>query len=174
MAIDTYNPSDHPERIISTTAVEFGCTRHVVPTLHVMQYDNSIPVIAVKLYKNGEEFAVPTQITDIMVRWGKPDKTFVIKSILGLSSDRKTAYFEVDDQMTLLDGKSTPILELKINSVSRGGSSGMPFIIDRNPVQREDIESTSYYQDLATYVNRALEAAERAEAAALTVTSAQD
>ena len=105
------------------------------------------------------------------LRFSKPDKTFVYKAVLGCNKDRNTVYFDIDEQMSFLYGKVNPILELLLDDM-RAGSSPIPIEIDRNPIQNEDLESSSEYPAIVEAANKAVEAASRAETSANKATEA--
>lgn len=152
MSISIYNINDHKDQIKHDTFVDFGGKRSVVKQVHLVQYDKNLPILLIKLYKNGSSYAVPTNADSLNIRWGKRDGTGIIRPVDGISPDRKTAYVEVDRNMSSIYGCIEPILELKINSEDDeemiAGSSGISIIIDRNPVQDDFIESTSDYPEL--------------------------
>lgn len=157
--------SEYSDRVMHETIVNFGDKRIVDKEVHIMQYDRNMPIIAAKMYKDGSPFKLPESVTSAKVRWGNKDHTFVIIDVLGISQDGLTIYFEIVRNMTSYDGPANPIIELKIGDDVIAGSSYIPFTIDRNPVQDDDIEANSLYPDLVEAVERAEEAADRAEAA---------
>lgn len=115
-----------------------------------MQYDKTIPIMEVDLYLNNVEYALPDEL-DVRVRWSKKDRTFVYKDILGCSTDRKSVYFEIDEQMSFYAGIVYPIIELKVSeSVDDeiAGSGPIPVVIDPNPILDSDVESQSEFFDI--------------------------
>lgn len=137
MAVNTYIP-DANKFIIHKTKVDF-VKRIIQKPIHLVQYDNVTPIVEIELLYNGVLYELPYE-ADLTIRWGKRDKTYVIKKALGLSEDRTKAYFEIDNNMTALDGIVEPVVSMSIdNNVC--ASSTMNFVIDRNPVQRDDILS---------------------------------
>ena len=146
--------------IVYGTSVDFG-TRQVSQDIHIVQYDSSQPIIAVKLYKNSEKFTLPVGY-EANIRWGKKDRTFVYKAALGCNVDRTTLYFVVDVQMTLLYGNVQPIIELTCNGAVVGSSS-IPVVIDHNPIQIGDIESQSDYPAIIERISSAESKAINAE-----------
>ena len=149
MGIQTYIPDQ--SRIVHVTKVDFGL-RKIQEPIHLVQYDNRIPIIAVSLYINGGLFVIPAEDTEIKVRWAKKDHTFIYKDILGCNVARTVVYFEVDEQMSYYDGAHNPILELlEPNGANfdTAGSSSIPIIIDRNPVQQNDVVSQSQIIDIS-------------------------
>ena len=80
MAIQTYIvPTD---RMVHETKVDFNQRCVQQKTIHIVQYDKSLPVIAVELFLNGSTYTLPAN-ADVKIRWSKRDKTFVYKNVLG-------------------------------------------------------------------------------------------
>lgn len=148
MAIQIYTiPND---RIVHNTKVDFN-QRIAQQVIHVMQYDKSLPVIAVELFSKGLSYSLPSN-AEVKVRWGKRDRTYVYKNVLGCDETRKIVYFDVDDQMTFFDGQCNPIIELMLGN-NKAGSSYIPVVVDRNPIQADDFESISEYPELLEIVD---------------------
>lgn len=139
--MDTYIITD---QVVHETKVDFR-QRNTMEPIHVVQYDNTLPVIACKLFQGGYSYTLP-EGAECEVRWGKKDHTFVYKPVLGCNAARNTVYFDVDQQMSYFYGLHTPILELKINGKT-AGSSYIQVMIDKNPIQEGDIESHCEYYD---------------------------
>ena len=138
--------------IVYSAAVDFG-TRTCSKEVHIVQYDNSLPIVAVKLYSSGGYYALPSGY-EANLRFSKKDKTFIYKPVLGCDKNRTTVYFVVDEQMSLIAGDVYPIIELTYNG-SIVGSSPITFIIDRNPIQIGDIESKSDYPAIVERISAA-------------------
>ena len=128
--------------IVHNTSVDL-ITRWYTREVHIVQYDNSQPIVAVKLFKNSDRFVLPDGY-EANLRFGKKDRTFIYKPVLGCNQDRDTVYFAVDEQMSMFYGKVNPIIEFTYNGAVVGSSS-IPFVIDRNPIQIGDVESKSDY-----------------------------
>ena len=148
--METYTVKDTD--IVYETSVNFG-TRQVPQDIHIVQYDSSQPIIAVELYKNSKKFVLPDGY-EANIRWGKKDRTFIYKAVLGCNTDRTVLYFAVDVQMTLLYGNVQSIIELTCNGAVVGSSS-IPVVIDRNPIQIGDIESKSDYPAIVERISAA-------------------
>ena len=161
MAINEYIPSS--DKKIHKTSVDF-ILRNCAREIHIVQYDKSQPIVEVELYNCGLRYTLPANAV-MNLRFSKPDKTFVYKAVLGCNKDRNTVYFDIDEQMSFLYGKVNPILELLLDD-TRAGSSPIPIEIDRNPIQNEDLESSSEYPAIVEAANKAVEAASRAETSA--------
>ena len=129
MSMNVYTPADGD--ILHKTQADFS-RRIVQNVVHLTQYDSELPVVEVSLFQNGEEYAVPNTI-DVYIRWGKNDNTSV-RTICMRSSDYKKVYFRISSNMSSLYGELNPILEL-VSGQNRAGSSSIPVVIDRNPVQ---------------------------------------
>ena len=167
MAINEYIPSS--DKKIHKTSVDF-ILRNCAREIHIVQYDKSQPIVEVELYNCGLRYTLPANAV-MNLRFSKPDKTFVYKAVLGCNKDRNTVYFDIDEQMSFLYGKVNPILELLLDDM-RAGSSPIPIEIDRNPIQNEDLESSSEYPAIVEAANKAVEAASRAETSANKATEA--
>ena len=154
MAISSYTPS--ADRIIHNTEVDFQTRTQLGTTVHLMQYDKSLPVVAVALYSNGQPYQIPTG-AEMNVRVGKTDGTKVYNPVLGCNSNRTICYFEVTQQMSSVYGSTLAILELILNDAI-AGSSYIPLDIARNPAQDEAILSSDEYKSMNEIVDAAREA----------------
>lgn len=153
----TYVPASN--RIIHYTYVDFS-NRNIVRPIYLVQYDDKIPIIAVALYNNGAKYLVPTGAS-VNIRLGKPDGTFVYNPALGYDSTKQIVYFEVTQQMVILNGDIKPIIEVVIGS-DIAGSSPIYFIVNKNPIQVKSIESTTEFKTGQEYALEAIDAAARA------------
>ena len=152
MAVTLYTPDSSV--IVHQAKVDFR-QRVVQQRVNLVQYDKSMPVLAVKLYYNGVDYAIPHSAS-VYIRWGKRDHTYVYNECLGCDPTRTIVYFAITDQMTVFYGDNTPIIEMRIgNSVA--GSGGIPIRIDRNPIQNSYTESKA---DLSVF-EKAIEAAQK-------------
>ena len=141
MAAANYSPP--AEALIKATRADFD-RRDVVQPVHLVQYDDTLPVLAVALYKGGQPWTLPTG-ADVNLRMAKKDGHYVYNPALGVSSDRATVYLAVTAQMTTGYGTFAPVVEV----LAGGGVAGMAALrleIDRNPVQDGMIESTDEYK----------------------------
>ena len=156
MELQFYEPTgiSHP------TSVDFS-KRSINQPVHLVQYDKSLPILAVSLYNNGQLYPLPDDAI-ASIRLGKPDKTFVYNRALGCNSNRTIVYFEVTQQMTLIEGEYYPIVEITRED-KIANSSSIYIIIDRNPIQRDYIESTIECKELVDFRNEALTAAHNAK-----------
>lgn len=141
MAAANYSPPE--TALIKATRADFD-RRDVVQPVHLVQYDDTLPVLAVALYKGGQPWTLPTG-ADVNLRMDKKDGHYVYNPALGVSSDRNTVYLAVTAQMTTGCGTFAPVVEV----LAGGGVAGMAALrleIDRNPVQDGMLESTDEYK----------------------------
>ena len=139
MALQTYSPPS--TKIVHTTAVDFTSRPSIFKPVHLVQYDDKLPVVAVSLYNNGQEYVLPTG-ADANIRLGKGNRKYVYNPALGCSSDRKILYFEVTKAMVVGYGRLPVVVEV-INGDDIAASSTIIFDVDRNPMQLEDIDTSS-------------------------------
>ena len=152
MAVKLYTPDANV--IVHETKVDFR-RRVVQRQVNLVQYDKSMPVIAVQLCSNGNEYVLPENAS-AYIRFGKRDHTYVYNECIGCDQTRTIVYFAITDQMTVFYGEHTPIVELRIGDTV-AGSGSIPIWIDRNPIQNGDTESKS---DLSVF-EKAIEAAQK-------------
>lgn len=141
MAAANYSPPE--TALIKATRADFD-RRDVVQPVHLVQYDDTLPVLAVTLYKGGQPWTLPTG-AGVNLRMDKKDGHYVYNPALGVSSDRATVYLAVTAQMTTGYGTFAPVVEV----LAGGGVAGMAALrleIDRNPVQDGMLESTDEYK----------------------------
>lgn len=141
MAAANYSPP--AEALIKATRADFD-RRDVVQPVHLVQYDDTLPVLAVALYKGGQPWTLPTG-ADVNLRMDKKDGHYVYNPALGVSSDRSTVYMAVTAQMTTSYGTFAPVVEV----LAGGGVACMAALrldIDRNPVQDGMLESLDEYK----------------------------
>lgn len=133
--------------------------------VHLVQYDDTLPVIAAALYAGDMPYAVPAG-GSVSVRMGKPDGHSIYNPALGLDQGRQTAYIQVTPQMTALAGDLAPVLEITVGG-GLAGTSALALTIDPNPVPEEKIQSADEYRTVQVL------AAQAAQAAAAAASSAQ-
>lgn len=160
MSVSTYTPDS--TKILHTAYADF-VSRQIGRTIHVVQYDDSLPLLAVKLFSDGQPYTIPSN-AEISIKLGKSDGKFVYNPALGCDSARHTAYFEITYQMVVLAETVSPIIEVRIGT-SIAASSSIGIIIDRNPIQREDIESISEWKVIEQAINYSKEAISAAASA---------
>lgn len=158
-AVQIYQPDAN--RIIHTASVDFLSRTSMGKPVHLVQYDTRLPILAVSTRYGAQQYKVP-DTAEVSIRVGKKDGTFVIANALGCDATRTTLYFEMTQQMTVLYGEINPIIEVKVSG-QLAGSSAIQVMIDRNPVQEDDIESTTEFKQLEQYVSEASTSAAEAK-----------
>ena len=159
MGVSNYTPTG----ISHATSVDFS-KRSVSQPVHIVQYDRSLPILAVSLYNNGQLYRLSENM-EVSIRLGKPDRTFVYNKALGCDSTRTIVYFEITQQMSLFDGEFYPVIEI-VDGEKIANSSTIYLVVDRNPVQHDYIESTVEYKELIDYRDEAVKAGNEAKEAA--------
>ena len=162
-AATTYTPPS--TSVVHHTQVSLT-DRSPASVVHVVQYDNTLPVVAVTLTANGQAYTVPSGAA-VNVRMKKPDGTYVYNPALGVSENAQTAYIAVTLQMASVSGKASPIIEIVVDgNVAATGTFTM--VIDENPVPESAVESTDEFltiQQLAAQVQAAAKIVSDNEAA---------
>ena len=159
MGVSNYTPTG----ISHATSVDFS-KRSVNQPVHIVQYDNSLPILAVSLYNNGQLYRLSEDM-EVSIRLGKPDRTFVYNKALGCDSTRTIVYFEITQQMSLFDGEYYPVIEI-MDGDKIANSSTIYLVVDRNPVQHDYIESTVEYKELINYRDEAVKSGKEAKESA--------
>ena len=159
MGVSNYTPTG----ISHATSVDFS-KRSVNQPVHIVQYDRSLPILAVSLYNNGQLYHLSEDM-EVSIRLGKPDRTFVYNKALGCDSTRTIVYFEITQQMSLFDGEYYPVIEI-MDGDKIANSSTIYLVVDRNPVQRDYIESTIEYKEIINYRDEAVKAGKEAKESA--------
>lgn len=159
MGVSNYTPTG----ISHATSVDFS-KRSVNQPVHIVQYDRSLPILAVSLYNNGQLYRLSEDM-EVSIRLGKPDRTFVYNKALGCDSTRTIVYFEITQQMSLFDGEYYPVIEI-MDGDKIANSSTIYLVVDRNPVQHDYIESTVEYKELIDYRDETVKASNEAKEAA--------
>lgn len=133
--------------------------RETESIVHIIQYDDVLPVIAVHLWNNSSPYNIPDGAA-VNVRLCKADKTYVYNPSLGVSEDRNTAYIEVTAQMAAADGLAIAIIEVVNSGIAGTGV----FVLDvgKNPVPDDVIQSTDEYKALYEYARETEELARAA------------
>ena len=161
MGVSNYTPTG----ISHATSVDFS-KRSVNQPVHIVQYDRSLPILAVSLYNNGQLYRLSEDM-EVSIRLGKPDRTFVCNKALGCDSTRTIVYFEITQQMSLFDGEYYPVIEI-MDGDKIANSSTIYLVVDRNPVQHDYIESTVEYKELIDYRDEAVKSGNEAKESAKT------
>ena len=162
MGVSIYTPDS--TKILHTAYADF-VSRQISRKVHVVQYDDGLPILAVKLFSDGQPYTIPSN-ADINIKLRKPDGKFVYNPALGCDSTRRIVYFEITYQMVVLSGEVSPIVEVVIGT-SVSASSSIGIIIDRNPISSSMISSTSEWKTIKSsieYAKESLDAAAKASA----------
>lgn len=138
-------------KIVHETKVDFSARHDYCAPIYLVQYDHSIPIIAVTLRNQQASYKLDDSY-EVWIRWRKPDNTFIRKKALGCNSSKNVVYFEVTQQMVMMYGSTKPVVELVIPGSAGtdpqvASSASFNVVIERNPVQNGDIQSMDQYED---------------------------
>ena len=158
--ITTATPRQAPpaHSLLIPATAWFGTQRGVAQPVQLTQYDDTLPVLSVALYLNGQPYTVPDGAA-VNVRMDKRDGHYVYNSAYGLSDDRQTVYVAVTLQMTTGAGEYWPILELVVDG-DVAGTSVLPLCIAKNPVPEDAVESTDEWKSIQQIAAEVEEAAQ--------------
>lgn len=149
-----------PANAIQHPAKVYLLSRRLPDIVHLVQYDQTLPVLAVELLQGDEPYTVPDGAA-INIRMAKPVPSTkkVYNPAYGLSEDRHTVYIAVTPQMTVVAGCTNPVIEVVVD----GGiacTGTLRLEIDPNPVQESDIIDTDEYKTLEEILAEAQAAAQ--------------
>ena len=149
-----------PQDAILHPAQVYFLSRRLPGIVHLVQYDQTLPVLAVELYEGDEPYTVPEGAA-VNIRMAKPVPSTkkVYNPAYGISSDRHTVYIQVTPQMTVVAGCTNPVIEVVVD----GGiacTGTLRLEIDPNPVQESDIIDTDEYKTLEEILAEAQAAAQ--------------
>lgn len=150
-----FGQSPPENSIVHSTSVSLT-NRSPSEPVHLVQYDDTLPMVAVALTSNGQPYTVPSGAA-VNVRLAKSDGHYVYDPAYGVSDDGQTAYIAVTVQMTAVSGKVSPIIEVVVNGTV-AGTGFFVLDIDPNPIPEDAIESTDEFktiQQLAAEVTQA-------------------
>ena len=150
-------------KILHVTSVDFNSRSNMVRPIHLVQYDDTLPIMAITVYNSGKIYKIPDKYTS-NIRFMKKDGTYILNPALGCNEDRSVLYFEVTQNMTFVNGTFEPIIDIADENAHVAGSSSFTVIIDQNPVQEDDIESSDEFITLVEYIQDARESASKAKA----------
>lgn len=167
--VTIYSPPSAAQ--VKNCTADFDLRRAPVP-IHLVQFDKTIPILAVALYKGGTAYKLPED-AEANVRMGKRNNLYVYNPVLGCNEGRTLVYVAVTPQMTTQDGVFYPILEVLAGG-GVAGTSPLQLVIRRNPVQEGDLEDTSEAQTLADLVSQAAASANAAADSARIVQENKD
>lgn len=139
MSVTTYTPSN---KIIHQIKVDL-IRRDIPSVIHIVQGDMTLPIIEVKVYRNGSIFDIASfQATDINVRCVKSDFSTVYAPVLGVSTSGTSLYFEISKAMSDVYGRASAVIELKRTDDIINSS---PFYLDIDPNPVWDDEPPKEY-----------------------------
>lgn len=167
--VTIYSPPSAAQ--VKNCTADFDLRRAPVP-INLVQFDKTIPILAVALYKSGTAYKLPED-AEANVRMGKRNNLYVYNPVLGCNEGRTLVYVAVTPQMTTQDGVFYPILEVLADG-GVAGTSPLQLVIQRNPVQEGDLEDTSEAQTLADLVSQAAASANAAADSARIVQENKD
>ena len=121
--------------IIHETEVDF-VLRPVSTPIHLVQFDNSLPLIKVNLLKNGRKFVIPdgyhVYLKFLNAKIGVNNVQFEIEEC---NDSKDAVYFKVTPGMTNLFQKTFGVISVKNQAEDEEAhSSPLQFTIDRNPI----------------------------------------
>lgn len=155
MAIATYSPPDGA--IVKKARANFDL-RIVQQPVHLVQYDDTVSVLAVSLYKSGQPWTVPTN-ADVNIRMDKRDGHYVYNPALGVNAERNVVYLAITRQMTVHEGTVYPVLEVLIED-GTASTASLRLDIDRNPVPMTKITSSDEYKTLRVILDEVTKSAQ--------------
>lgn len=155
MAIATYSPPDGA--IVKKARADFDL-RIVQQPVHLVQYDDTVSVLAVSLYKSGQPWTVPTN-ADVNIRMDKRDGHYVYNPALGVNAERNVVYLAITRQMTVHEGAVYPVLEV-LTEDGTASTASLRLDIDRNPVPMTKITSGDEYKTLREILDEVTKSAQ--------------
>ena len=148
-----------PANAIQHPAKVYLLSRRLPDIVHLVQYDQTLPVLAVELLQGDAPYTVPEGAA-VNIRMAKPvpSSKKVYNPAYGISSDRHTVYIQVTPQMTVVAGCTNPVIEVVVDGgVACTGTLRLE--IDPNPVQESDIIDTDEYLSIQEILAQVQEAA---------------
>ena len=111
--------------------------------VHVTQYDESLPVIACTLYKDGQLYTIPDGAS-VRLRMNKNGLP-VYHEAIGIDDARHVVYLEITAQMTVLYGEFAMVIEVETSDGKTAGTSYLRLIVRQNPVQNPELDNIPDY-----------------------------
>ena len=111
--------------------------------VHVTQYDESLPVIACTLYKDGQLYTIPDGAS-VRLRMNKNGLP-VYHEAMGINDARHIVYLEITAQMTVLYGEFAMVIEVETSNGKTAGTSYLRLIVRQNPVQNPELDNIPDY-----------------------------
>lgn len=147
-------------RIVHNVAVSLTDRAPTIP-VHIVQYDMTMPIVAVSLSANKDAYTVPAGAA-VNFRMAKTDGNYIYNPALGVSADGQTVYIAITQQTAAAYGTCQPIVEIVLNGAV-AASGAFTLIIDKNPVPESAIESTDEYQTVQQIAAQVQQAADLLE-----------
>lgn len=147
-------------RLIQTLHVELD-GGSILPPVRLVQYDQRLPVLALRLLHGGKAYALPSGAA-ANIRVGKSDGHSVYNPAWGVSADRTEVYVEITAQMTACAGIQMASLEIVVDGDVKG-TQPLKLDVARNPVQADAYESSDEYKSIYKLGQQVVEAGERAK-----------
>lgn len=138
-------------------------------TLGLVQYDDTMPVVAVQLTVNNQPYA-PGESAQLNYRMGKPwpDTHAIYNPCLGVDEEG-VIYFSITAQCTTTPGKTTLTVEVTDSGVKN--SAPIQVVIAKNPAPKDTIESTDEFLTMQEILAK-VQALEKTTTAAATSAAA--
>ena len=111
--------------------------------VHVTQYDESLPVSACTLYKDGQLYTIPDGAS-VRLRMNKNGLP-VYHEAMGINDARHVVYLEITAQMTVLYGEFAMVIEVETSDGKTAGTSYLRLIVRQNPVQNPELDNIPDY-----------------------------
>ena len=149
-----------PANAIQHPAKVYLLSRRLPDIVHLVQYDQTLPVLAVELLQGDAPYTVPEGAA-VNIRMAKPVPSTkkVYNPAYGISEDRHTVYIQVTPQMTVVAGCTNPVIEVVVDGgVACTGTLRLE--IDPNPVQESDLVDTDEYLTIQEILAEAQAAAQ--------------
>lgn len=124
--------------------------RNNTPVVHLVQYDDGLPSLVVRVFQNGSPLVLSAEELTASLRFMKQDGNFVLSP--GTIAEKEIS-FKIPSSMTVFQGKYPGKVELKDTAGHVVCSATIVFDIDKNPVQKDAVESDSDYKD---YIDKVL------------------
>lgn len=147
-ALSPYTPNT--DKVVIDVDIDF-ITRPITPTIHLVQYDKELPVLAVHMYENRSAYTIASVAT-AAIRINCGGEAYYHEA-QGKSADGTTVYFEVDETLCLDPGYKPGVIEIS-NSQGVIGSSPIAVDVDQNPVPEDAIIASGDYVSLKEMIDQ--------------------
>jgi len=127
-------------------------TRPITPTIHLVQYDYVLPVLAFHLYSNRNGRPLPSGCV-ASIRINNGNGTVYYRNADGVSDDRMTVYFKITSDLCISPGFKPGVIELS-NAQGLINSSPFSVEVEQNPVPNDVVEEDESYISLLTLLDQ--------------------